>query len=368
MEQNIIQIASNFKYSGKIVSYKPLGEGHINKTYLVITDKNKYTLQMINTHVFTDPVGLMENIYNVTEFLKIKIIRNGGDPLRETLTVVKTNNDEYIYIDDSGNTWRSYLYIDNVITCQEPTSFQLVYDTGHAFGTFQNMLYDYEADKLNETIKDFHNTVQRIKNLEEAVKKNSSGRAEQVQEEIDFVISRKKDCSLIVEKINNGKIPLRVTHNDTKLNNVLFDKETNRPICILDLDTVMPGSILYDFGDALRIIGSSAVEDEKDLSKVHFLIDNFRIFTKGYLDSIGRNITEEEVALLAFSVKLITLEIGMRFLTDHINGDIYFGIHREGHNLDRARTQFNLVREIEENMDLMISIVDKIHKGQQVNL
>jgi hypothetical protein len=368
MEQKIAYIASNFKYIGKIVGFEPLGEGHINKTYLVITDKNKYTLQMINTSVFTDPVGLMENIYNVTEFLKIKIIRGGGDPLRETLTVVKTKNDEYIYIDDSGNTWRSYLYIDNVITCQEPTSFQLVYDTGHAFGTFQNMLYDYEADKLNETIKDFHNTVQRIKNLEEAVKKNLSGRAEQVQEEIDFVISRKKDCSLIVEKINDGKIPLRVTHNDTKLNNVLFDKETNRPICILDLDTVMPGSILYDFGDALRIIGSSAVEDEKDLSKVHFLIDNFRIFTKGYLDSIGRNITEEEVALLAFSVKLITLEIGMRFLTDHINGDIYFGIHREGHNLDRARTQFNLVREIEENMDLMISIVDKIHKGQQVNL
>lgn len=368
MEQKIAYIASNFKYSGKIVGFEPLGEGHINKTYLVITDKSKYTLQMINTNVFTDPVALMENIYNVTEFLKIKIIRNGGDPLRETLTVVKTKTNEYIYIDDSGNTWRSYLYIDDVVTCQEPTSFQLIYDSGYAFGTFQNMLHDYDADKLNETIKDFHNTVQRVRNLEDAAIKNMSGRAKQVQEEIDFVISRKNDCSIIVNMIKQGKIPLRVTHNDTKLNNVLFDKETNRPVCILDLDTVMPGSILYDFGDALRIIGSSAAEDEKDLSKVHFLIDNFRIFTKGYLNSIGTSISEEEVALLAFSVKLITLEIGMRFLTDHINGDIYFGIHREGHNLDRARTQFKLVREIEENIENMIIIVNEIRNAQQVNL
>jgi thiamine kinase-like enzyme len=368
MEQYIKKIASNFRYSGKIVSFKPLGEGHINKTYLVITDKSKYTLQMINTNVFTDPVGLMENIYNITEFLKKKIVKNGGDPERETLTVIQTINNDFLYFDDSGNAWRSYLYIDDAITCQEPTSTQLIYDSGYAFGTFQNMLHDYEADKLNETIKDFHNTVQRVKNLVEAVKNNLSGRAEQVREEINFVISRKNDCSIIVDMIKNGKIPLKVTHNDTKLNNVLFDKETNRPICILDLDTVMPGSILYDFGDALRIIGSSAVEDEKDLSKVHFLIDNFRVFTKGYLDSIGKNITEEEVALLAFSVKLITLEIGMRFLTDHINGDIYFGIHREGHNLDRARTQFKLVREIEEKIDLMVSIVNETHNGQQVNL
>ncbi|MDD4501626.1 MAG: aminoglycoside phosphotransferase family protein [Clostridia bacterium] len=357
---NEINIANKFCYDGYIVSIKPIGAGHINKTYLVETTKEKYTLQLINTSIFKDPEGLMQNIFNVTEFLKEKIKSRGGDIKRETLSVVKTKDGCLFYKDKENFYWRSYIYIDDVTTYQEPKNLIVTHDSGYAFGDFINMLSDYDMSTLNETIKDFHNTVKRFNDFEDSVKNDIAHRTSNVSNEIDFLYKRFDDCNIILDSIKNGSIPLRVTHNDTKLNNLLFDNTTDKPICILDLDTVMPGSLLYDYGDALRISGSSAAEDEEDLNKVHFIMDNFVSFTKGFLSATKDSINEMELSLLPFSIKLITMEIGMRFLTDYLNNDIYFSIHKKDHNLFRARTQFKLVAEIENNLDEMKRIVERL--------
>ena len=361
---NEFEIANNFSYRGNITDISPLGAGHINKTYVVTTDINKYTLQKINTAVFKDPVGLMKNIYNVTEFLRKKISARGGDAERETLSVIKTKTDSLFYVDSNNEYWRSYLFIDDVITYQEPKSLKVIYESGFAFGDFLNLLSDYDMSTLNETIKDFHNTPKRFDNFKKALQDDVANRALNISDEIEFLLKREEDCHLIINRINDNTIPLKVTHNDTKLNNLLFDKYTDKPICILDLDTVMPGSILYDYGDALRISGSSAAEDEQDLNKVHFVLDNFVAFTKGFISSMKDSITQCELSLLPFSIKLITMEIGMRFLTDYLNNDIYFAIHKKEHNLYRARTQFKLVSEIEYNIEKMNKIVyDIIREG-----
>lgn len=353
-------VAARFRYEGDIISIKPIGAGHINKTYVVETTRDKYTLQLINTTVFTNPVALMENIYNVTEFLKKKIAARGGDIRRETLSVVKTKDNKLFYVDSDNCYWRSYLYIDDVTTYQQPKNLQVVRDSGYAFGDFLNMLSDYDMNTLHETIKDFHNTVKRFRDFEMSVKRDVAGRVSNVTDEINFLYQRKADCGIILENIKSGKIPLRVTHNDTKLNNLLFDNATDKPICILDLDTVMPGSILYDYGDALRISSSSAEEDEENLDKVHFVTDNFIYFTKGFLSAVKNSINAVELSLLPFSIKLITMEIGMRFLTDYLNNDIYFAVHKENHNLIRARTQFKLVKEMEGYLPKMNEIVQKM--------
>ena len=352
-----IVAAKYFNFDGDIEHVKPIGAGHINSTYMVKTTKNKYTLQKINTSIFTDPEGLMENIYNVTEFLKDKISKRGGDIKRESLSVVKTLDDKLFYVDSDLAYWRAYVFIDDVITYQQPKNIQIVFDSGYAFGDFLNMLSDYDMSTLHDTIKDFHNTVKRFNQFKIAIEKDVANRVSNVSKEIEFLLKREEDCSVILDLIEQDKIPLRVTHNDTKLNNLLFDNITGKPVCILDLDTVMPGSILYDFGDALRISGSSAEEDEKDLDKVNLVMDNFVAFSKGFISALKDNINQYELSLLPFSIKLITMEIGMRFLTDYLNNDIYFTIHRKDHNLDRARTQFKLVADIEDNLELMNSII-----------
>ncbi|MFA5341936.1 MAG: aminoglycoside phosphotransferase family protein [Clostridia bacterium] len=357
---SVIEIASKFSYDGNIIQITPIGAGHINKTYLVQTSLKKYTLQMINTSVFTNPEELMQNIYNVTEFLKKKIRLKGGNIERETLSVVKTCDNCLFYKDDMNRYWRSYIYIDDVTTYQEPKNVKVIYESGYAFGDFLNMLSDYDMSTLKETIKDFHNTEKRFENFKNSVTSDVAERVSSVSDEIDFLYKRSEDYGIILDKIKEGRIPLRVTHNDTKLNNLLFDNRTDKPICILDLDTVMPGSLLYDYGDALRISGSSASEDEENLDKVHFLMDNFIAFTKGFLLSTKESINTCELSLLPFSIKLITMEIGMRFLTDYLNNDIYFAIHKKDHNLFRARTQFKLVYEIEQYMDIMIKKVYEI--------
>ncbi|MBE6599151.1 MAG: mucin desulfatase, partial [Ruminococcaceae bacterium] len=230
------------------------------------------------------------------------------------------------------------------------------------FGKFQNMLADYPADTLHETIVNFHNTKSRFADFKKAVDSNLSGRLDNVREEVQFVLDREADCSVVVDAIEEGRIPLRVTHNDTKLNNVMLDPKTGKGICVVDLDTVMPGSLLYDYGDALRFGGSSGAEDEKDLSKIWFDITNFEYFTRGFIEALP-SITEEELKLLPFSIKLMTLECGSRFLADYLNGDTYFKTHYEDHNLVRCRTQFKLVRDIEEKMDTLNAIVEKILLG-----
>ena len=354
------KLLSQFTFSGKHISTEPIIAGHINNTFLVTYENTKYTLQRINTNVFKDPYKLMSNIQGVTKFIHDKIIREGGNPDRSILRVVETIDGQPLYKDEDGDFWRAYVYIDNAKAYDIVENPNLFYEAGVILGKFQKFLADYPIDTLYDTIPDFHNTPKRFDNLVKAIEKNASGRADECKEEIDFVLSRKKYCPIIVDLMNEGKIPLRVTHNDTKLNNVLIDNETKKALCLLDLDTVMPGSALYDFGDSIRFGASSALEDERDLSKVYMVNELFEAYTDGYLSQVKNSLTKDEIDNLAMSAIIITLEIGMRFLTDHLDGDVYFQIHRENHNLDRARTQFKLVADMEGKYDEMVRIVNRI--------
>ncbi len=337
---------------------RQFGNGHINDTY--ITDSEpKCVVQRINKNVFPHPDEVMENIIGVTEFLAEKIKAEGGDPTRGTLKMHRALDGKPYFITADGEYYRLYTFIDKTVTCDSVDDLSEMYEAAKAFGKFQNMLADYPAEKLHETIVDFHNTVARYDQFKEAVKNNKSGRADTCADEIKFVLDREKDASVVVDALANGTIPLRVTHNDTKLNNVLLDEKTRKGVCVIDLDTVMPGSLLYDYGDSLRFGASSGAEDEKDLSKIWFCEDKFEAFTKGFIEALP-SITDAELDLLPFSIKLMTLECGSRFLADYINGDVYFKTKYPEHNLDRARTQFKLVKEIEEKMDKLNATVHAI--------
>lgn len=301
----------------------------------------------------------MENIYNVTEHLKKKIKKTGGNPDRETLNVIRTKDGKNYYKLDDENYFRMYKFVEDSVSFDVVENPVQLYHAGAAFGKFQNMLDDYPADKLYETIVDFHNTPERVKQLEAAISKNAAGRLVAVKEEVNFAVEYAKYASKITDEMAKGTIPLRVTHNDTKLNNVLFDKDTLEGVCVIDLDTVMPGSVLYDFGDALRFGASSGTEDETDLSKIWFDLEKFEEFAKGFLGETAKCLTEKEIELLPMSALLMTYECGIRFLADYLNGDTYFKVHREHHNLDRARTQFKLVKDIESKFDDMKKIVEK---------
>lgn len=346
-------ILDNFDIYSDIPLY---GDGHINRTYKCPA----FILQKINTGIFENPEKLMENIDKVTSHIRKKAEMLNKNPERLTLTVVKTIDGKLFYRDECGECWRVYKFIENAATyskCENPLQ---MYNAAKAFGQFQNMLSDFPAESLFETIKDFHNTAKRYEQFETAVSENKAGRLDLVTDEIEFVRQRKNIVNVITEGIKNKTIPVRVTHNDTKLNNVMLDDKTGEGVCVIDLDTVMPGSFLYDFGDSLRFGASTADEDEKDLSKVWFDLDIFRSFTKGYLEEAKDALCAEEIRLLPFSVKLMTLECGMRFLADYLNGDTYFATHRERQNLDRARTQFKLVWDIEQKEDEMKKIVEEL--------
>ena len=338
----------------------PYGDGHINDTYLLT--RKSYILQRINTGIFKDADGLMENIANVTEYLREKIKAAGGDPDRETLTVIKTKNGENYYKATDGNCYRIYKFIDKALSynkVENPTQF---YNAAKSFGRFAMFLDKYPAETLHETIVDFHNTPVRYEQLDAAIKADPKGRVAEVQAEIDFAMARREEAGKVVRAIADGKIPVRVTHDDTKLNNVMLDEKTGEGVCVVDLDTVMPGSLLYDFGDALRFGASSGAEDETDLSKIWFDMELYEAFAKGYLEETGAILTETEREYLPFSAKLLTLECGIRFLADYINGDTYFKIHKPSHNLDRARNQFKLVADMETKMEEMMKVVDKYSK------
>ncbi len=334
------------------------GNGHINDTYRI--EPNKYILQKINTSIFSDVDKLMDNIVLVTEFLKEKIIAEGGDPERETLTVFKTVDGKNYYKDEDGNCYRVYKYISNSFALDIAENPEQLYVAAKAFAKFQKRLSDFPAEKLYETIKDFHNTPKRFSNLEKAIKEDKMKRAESVKDEIEFALSQKEWISSVVDGIADGSIPLRVTHNDTKINNILFDEDTKDAVCVIDLDTVMPGSLLYDFGDALRLGASTGAEDETDLSLVNFDIKAFEAFSKGFMEEMKDSLTKREIELLPLSVKLMTFECGIRFLTDYLEGDTYFKIHRPNHNLDRARTQFKLVSDMTKQFDKMQSIINNL--------
>lgn len=335
---------------------EPYGNGHINDTF--VTESYDYLIQRINTKVFKKPEELMENIEKVTSFLKEKIIKDGGDPERETLTVVKTINGENFYTIDEDNVYRVYKFVKNSKSIENSKTYEDLYCAGETFGHFQMLLDDYPAETLHETIQDFHNTPKRVEALKEAIKNDIALRASTVQKEIEFSLKCAEEfASIAVDELKKGTLPLRVTHNDTKINNILFDESTNKAICVIDLDTVMPGSSLYDFGDALRMGASTGAEDETNLDLVNFDVEAFKSFTKGYLSKMKDMLSPKEIELLPFSAKLLTYECGIRFLTDYLNGDTYFKIHREHHNLDRARNQLKLVWDISTKEEEMNQIV-----------
>ncbi|MBQ7037395.1 MAG: aminoglycoside phosphotransferase family protein [Clostridia bacterium] len=359
MYESNFEICSHFDYDGTYIGSRPYGEGHINSTFLIETTGRRYILQKINTAVFKEHQKLIENIVAVTTHLHRRIIASLGDPYRETLTLIPAKDGKWVYEAANGDVYRMYLFIDFAVSYQKVETAEMFYKVAKAFGQFQNYLKDFPAEKLYETIPDFHNTVVRFAQFKEAIEKDVVGRRKMVEEEIQFFLQREKDASVILDAVNKGEVPLRVTHNDTKLNNVLIDEKTGEGICVIDLDTVMPGSMLYDFGDAIRFGASTAKEDEQDLSLVSVSLSLFEAFTKGYMEKLGDSMTKKETELLAFSAKLMTLECGIRFLTDYLNGDIYFRIHRENHNLDRARTHIKLIRDMEDKMDEMNKIVYK---------
>ena len=355
MSCTIKEIIKKFSIETDILPY---GNGHINDTYLCDV-KPGYILQKINTNVFKNPEEVMSNIIRVTRFLRKKIIENGGNPQRETMNVIKTRDGDDFYKMDDNTYFRMYDYIENTVsheTVENPTQF---YEAGKAFGKFQRMLNDFPADELFETIVDFHNTPVRVEQLKKAIEKNYNNRLSEVSREIEIAKKYSKYASIVVDAIREGEVPLRVTHNDTKLNNVLFDKDTDDAVCVIDLDTVMQGSLLYDFGDALRFGASSGSEDEKDLSKIWFDLEKFEAYTKGFLSETGDCMTKKEIELLAESALLLTYECGIRFLADYLNGDTYFKTAYETHNLDRARTQLKLVEDIESKLGEMKKIIAK---------
>ncbi len=341
-------------------SVKPFGNGHINSTFLVSHNGKKYTLQKINSTVFPKPRQVMENINGVTSHIRRRAEAEGIDASRATLCVVPTLAGENCYESPDGEFWRLYTYIDDATAFQKVESITDFYNCAKAFGNFQCQLADYPAEELHETIVNFHNTPVRYENLMRAVERNASGRADEVRAEIDFAKTRREFCTTLERAHTEGTLPLRVTHNDTKLNNILFDKDTAEPICVIDLDTVMPGYSVNDFGDAIRFGANTAEEDETDLSKVTLDLELFGAFAKGFVEGCQGRLTKKELELLPVGAMMMTLECGMRFLTDHIDGDVYFKIHREGHNLDRARCQFALVADMERKLEQMNKIISEL--------
>ena len=354
----------NFDFEGKVIDKKPLKKGHINDTFCIVCEtenkqNKKYILQKINTNIFKNPDELMENVVNVTSYIRKIVIENGGNPERETLNIIPTKNGENYYKDKDGDCFRVYKFIEDATTYDLVQNAQDFYESAVAFGNFQRLLSDFPANTLYETIPNFHNTVDRLNKLKEAIQKDAVNRVKNVKEEIDFVLNREKDCHIICDLLEKGEIPLRVTHNDTKLNNIMIDNKTKKAICVIDLDTVMPGTLLNDFGDSIRFGASTALEDEQDLSKVECSMELFEAYTKGFIEGVKGNLTDKEKEMLPMGAKIITLECGIRFLTDYLQGDTYFKIDRDNHNLDRARTQFKLVLDMENKWEQMKNIVKK---------
>ncbi len=357
MQETVQAVFSHFS-DASIEQIEICDIGHINTTWFItVTGGKKYVLQKINRSIFKQPQVVMNNIVAVTDFIREQLRANGGDVARGALYAHRSDSGESYYVDDEGEYWRLYDYITDATCYQSADSAELFCKVGYAFGHFQRQLADFDASVLGETIPNFHNTAVRYRTFCKAVEADVCGRAASVAEDIKFVKDRAEKCSYIVDKIACGKLPLRVTHNDTKLNNIMMDNETGEGICILDLDTIMPGSVLYDFGDSIRFGASSAAEDETDLDLVYVRKDMFRAYAEGFLRGLEGSLSEEEIRDLPMGAYVITLETGIRFLTDYLEGDTYFRIHREGHNLDRARNQFKLVADMEEKMDELNAIV-----------
>ncbi|MGM9585499.1 MAG: phosphotransferase enzyme family protein [Faecousia sp.] len=342
------------------------GQGHINDTFCVLCqpqegDCIRFILQGMSSAAFPHPEELMENFIGITSYLRNQILENGGDPARETLSLVKTRDGRDFYTDSNGKVWRLTPFIENT-DCFQSATPELFEASARAFGRFQYLLRDYPAETLHETIANFHNTEDRFAKFEAALKADKMNRAKDILEEIQFVLDRRADCSVALDALRSGKLPLRVTHNDTKLNNILIDRTTHEGICVIDLDTTMPGLSINDFGDSIRFGANHSKEDEKDLSKVNFDMELFEAYTRGFLEGAQGSLTPAELEYLPWGARLMTLECGIRFLTDYLDGDHYFRIHYPEQNLDRCRTQFKLVSDMEKQFEEMAAVVQKYAK------
>ena len=340
------------------------GSGHINDTFCLVCQPQegkaiRFILQGLSLAAFPRQDELMENFIGVTTHLRKKIEAAGGDVMRETLNLVPTRDGKPYYTDSNGKSWRLMPYVENTLCLQKATP-ELFEASARAFGRFQWLLADYPAETLHEAIVNFHNTEDRFAKFQAALEADKLGRAKEVEAEVKFVMDRKADCSVALNALREGKLPLRVTHNDTKLNNVLIDEKTLEGVCIIDLDTTMPGLSIYDFGDSIRFGANHSAEDEKDLSKVNFDIELYKRYTRGFLEGAKGGLTQAELDYLPWGAKLMTPECGIRFLTDYLDGDNYFHIHYPEQNLDRCRTQFKLVADMEAQWDAMHNIVKEI--------
>lgn len=356
MDTRINELLSQFPFKGELKNLQPVNEGLINTTYLAQFSDKEYIVQKINTNVFKNPDELMSNIFSVTEYLTDMLVSNGESPERQTLHFLRTKDGSPYFEASDGSCWRSYEYIDKCYTLNGKCSDDEIYEAAKGFGNFQYCLRDYNGESLFETIKDFHFTPQRYDNLCRSIEKDAVGRAEYVKDEIDFLLSLKEETSVVSDLLSKGELPLRVTHNDTKINNVLFDSASKKAICVIDLDTIMPGSSLYDFGDGVRTSAATANEDIADYSKMGIDLDIYSAYVSGYLDGTKGSLTAKEIELLPFSVKLMTMEVAMRFLSDYLDGDVYFKISHPEHNLERTRAQIQLVKDIEAKMEKMNKI------------
>ena len=360
----IKDILPHFQFSGRYVDGVELTSGNINNTYLITysegEQKKYYTLQHINKYVFKKPFEVMSNIERVTQHLAGAYEKAGEDPERHVLNLIPVKEGGYLYQDQAGNYWRAYNYITGASAYDSPEKDAHIYETGRAFGEFQKYLSDFPAEELYETIPNFHNTTRRFYDFVASVAADKAGRVKSIENEIEFMFEHRKLMNSIVSKLNSGELPSRVTHNDTKINNILIDDETDKAICVIDLDTVMPGSSLYDYGDAIRFCASTAAEDEPDIGKIALDMKAFRLFTAGFLSETNGFLQEDEIRILPLGVLVITCELAMRFLTDYIDGDMYFKVRSPEHNLVRVRAQMALLRDMEKKYDEMCAIVAEL--------
>ena len=363
--ENVLnEVLEAFDFGAPVVGAMRYGYGHINDTFCVHTQPKDdpckcFILQRMSSAAFKRPDQLMSNIIGVTEYLGKKITAAGGDRSREAMEVLRPRSGEPYYTDSEGGAWRVYPFVRDIVCYQTAATPELFAASGRAFGRFQRMLDGYPAETLFETIPHFHDTEDRLAKLKAAIEADSMGRVKDCEKEIAFVMAREADCSVACQALRDGILPLRVTHNDTKLNNVLIDAKTGEGICVIDLDTTMPGLSINDFGDSIRFGANHSAEDEKDLTKVNFDIELFEAYAAAFLEGAGGTLTDAELEYMPWGAKLMTLECGIRFLTDYLVGDTYFRTHREGQNLDRCRTQFKLVADMEGQWDEMNAIIAK---------
>lgn len=365
----IKDVIRQFRFEGKYIGAEELHSGNVNNTYRLFYNtqdggKSDYVLQQINTYAFKRPEEVMHNILAVTAHLRRSMLDAGEDPDNRVLTCIPTRTGEFMYRDGQGRYWRAYRYIHSAFAydrVEKPEHFR---EAGRAFGEFQRMLSDFPAEDLYDTIPHFHDTRRRFYAFVAAVAEDKVGRVADLEQEIDFFFDRRKRMSRIVRRIEDGRIPLRVTHNDTKINNIMIDEKTGRAVCVIDLDTVMAGSALFDYGDAIRFGASTAAEDEPDTSRISLDLNLFREFTAGFLSEVGDLLTEEEIRCLPLSIETMTCELAMRFLTDYIEGDVYFRVKSPDHNLIRAHAQMKLLEDVESKNEQMHAIIDELIAGR----